>query len=283
MVVYWEYAYLENCLLDGLLLYLALKCARGRVRFITLILAAGIGGAEAVLFPLAAFPIWASYLVKLAGGALIAVIAVSKGTKKTYLIVVSAFFLMTFALGGLLTAAYSFFDVEYEAGNGFLVERAPVGLVIATAGIFACLVRWGVGVLYRYKKIHSGIFPCALETGDKRITVKGFADSGNCLTFRGEPVSVISAVLALALFRKEKEVGRMTVGTVNGVKEQPVFRCKGMEIGCGSKAVRLENCLFTVGEIDAKDYKIILHTALLEGCYENSRRLTGITAKNTGK
>lgn len=283
MVVYWEHAYLENCLLDGLLLYLALKCARGRVRPLNLILAAGIGGAEAVLFPLVNFPVWASYLVKIAGGALIAVISVSKGTKKTYFIAIFAFFLMTFALGGLLTAAYSFFDIEYQDGNGFLVERAPVGLVVATAGIFACLIRWGVGALYRYRKVQSGIFPCTLETGDKKITLKGFADSGNCLMFRGEPVCVISAIAALALFRREREAGRMTIGTVNGVKEQPVFRCKSMEISCEGRALRIENCLFTVGEINAKDYKIILHTALLEGCHENSRRFAGLTAKNTGK
>ena len=283
MVVYWEYAYLENFLLDGLLLYLALKCARGRVRPFKLILAAGVGGAEAVLFPLVDFPVWASYLVKLAGGALIAVIGVSKGTKKTYIVAVSAFFMLTFAFGGLLTAAYSFFDVEYREGNGFLVERAPVGLVIATAGIFACLIRWGAGALYRYKKIHSGIFSCAVETEDKRITVKGFADSGNCLSFRGEPVNVISAIAALALFKKEEQTGRMTLGTVNGAKDQPVFRCKCMEISCGTRTVKLENCLFTVGEVNAKDYKIILHTALLEGFHENSRRLAGITAKNTGK
>ena len=283
MVVYWEYAFLENCLLDGLLLYLALKCARGRVRPLNLFFAAGIGGAEAVLFPLAGFPVWASYLVKIAGGVLIAVVAVSKGTKKTYLIVVSAFFLMTFALGGLLTAAYSFFDIEYREGNGFLVERAPVGLVIATAGIFACLICWGVRILYRYKKIHSGIFSCTVEAGDKRIALKGFADSGNCLMFRGEPVSVISATAALALFRKEKEAGRISIGTVNGVKEQSVLRCKSMDISCGARTVKLENCLFTVGEINAKEYKIILHTALLEGLHENSRCLAGLTAKNTGK
>ena len=190
---------------------------------------------------------------------------------------------MTFALGGLLTAAYSFFDVEYQEGNGFFVERAPVGLVIAATGIFACLIRWGVGILYRYKKIHSGIFSCTLRTENRRITLKGFADSGNCLMFRDEPVCVISAVAALALFRNVKDTGRMTIGTVNGVKEQSVFRCKSMEISCDTKALRLENCLFTVGEINAKDYKIILHTALLEGFHENSRRLAGITAKNTGK
>ena len=50
MVVYWEYAFLENFLLDGLLLFLAVKCARGRAGVFNLLLAAGVGAAEAILF-----------------------------------------------------------------------------------------------------------------------------------------------------------------------------------------------------------------------------------------
>ena len=45
MVVYWEYAFIGNALPDGLLLYLAVRCARMRVRPWRLLLASAMGGA----------------------------------------------------------------------------------------------------------------------------------------------------------------------------------------------------------------------------------------------
>ena len=60
MVVYIEYALIENFLLDGLLLYLAVFTAKNTVKFGRLALSAAVGavGALAVpLLPVAAF--WA--------------------------------------------------------------------------------------------------------------------------------------------------------------------------------------------------------------------------------
>ena len=267
MVVYWEYAFAENFILDGLLVYLALKCARARVSPWRLLLASGVGAAEAVLFPLLSFPVWGAYIVKIAGGLLIAVIAVGRERLKTYFVTVAAFFLLTFALGGLLVAAYSFFGVEYEQGNGFFVERAPVGLVLGAAGAFGVCVEIAAKAVYRYRRLKRNLMPVTLSSEKKRVRVTGFADSGNLLRYRGKPVSVISAVTALALFRGEKEAGRISVTTVNGTAEKPVFVCR-MEVEIGSKRILVPEAYVTVGDVDTKDYKISLHTAMTEDGYE---------------
>ena len=265
MIVYWEYAFLENFILDGLLLYLALKCARQKCHILHLLLAAAIGAVEAVVFPLFALPAWASYLVKFAGGALLVLIALKKVAWKSYLIATAAFFLMTFALGGLLVAAYSFVGAEYVSGNGFLLERAPVALVLGIAGVFAVLVVLAAGYFYRYRRIKRNLFGCALTAGKKSVHITGFADSGNLLTFHNQPVSVISPITALALFGgKMKEVGRMTINTVNGGSEAPVFECD-MEIALAKKKIFHKGIYVTVGDINSKEYRIILHNAMLEG------------------
>lgn len=279
MEVYWEYAFAENFLLDGLLLYLALRAARGRVRWWNLLLAAAVGGAEAVVFPLFSLPTFAAYAVKLFGGLLLAVLAVSKGTKKTYLVTIAMFFALTFALGGLITAAYSFFRVEYAEGTGYLVEKAPVGLIVALAGIFAVLVTVGIKRGYRYQKLKRNLFPCIVEVNGKKAEWTGLADSGNLLLFRGEPVCVISAITALALFKGREPVGRMTVGTVNGGTEKPVFVCDGLRVNGHD----FGSCYFTVGDINTKEYRVILHTAFVEGINETDRLIKGMAAKNSGK
>ncbi len=280
MTVYAEYAFLENFLLDAELLYLALKCARGRVRVWQLLLAAAVGAGEALVFPLLPLPVWAAYFVKFLGGALIAVLAVSKGTKKTYLVATAAFFLMTFALGGLLTAAYSFFDVPYLEGIGYLVERAPVGLVLGLAGGFGILVAVCAKRFYRYRCERRAIFLCRLTAGKKTVKWKGFADSGNLLTFRGEPVCVASAAAIFALFGAHpREEGRIRVGTVNGGRDSPVFRCDELEID-GKTA---HGVYITLGEVASKEYSIILHSALTEGDHETTEHSANLAETHPGQ
>lgn len=277
MVVYAEYAFLENFLLDALLLYLALKCARGRVRIWRLVLAAAIGAGEALAFPVLGLPTWAAYAVKILGGVLIAVLAVSKGTKKTYFVVTVAFFLLTFALGGLLTAAYSFFGVEYAEGSGYLVEQAPVGLVLGVAGMFAVLGVAACRAFYRYRCAKRNLFSCTLTAGKRTVHWKGFADSGNLITFRGEPVCVLSATAVFALFGGSPEaVGRLKVGTVNGEAERPVFRCDRLEIN----GRETQGAFLTLGELASEEYQLILHTALVEGKHETSETLEAVAGKH---
>ena len=283
MVVYWEYAFLENFILDGLLLFLALKCARVRCYPLNLLLAAGIGAAEAVVFPLLTLPAWAAYLIKIAGGVVISLLAVRKAKWKAYLITAAAFFLMTFGFGGLLVAAYSFFGAEYTEGNGYLVERAPVALVLGLAGVFAVLAFFGIRYFYRYRRIKCNLFSCKLTAGEKTVHVTGFSDSGNLLTFHNKPVSVISAVTALALFHgNAQEAGRMTVNTVSGSREAPVFECD-LEIALARRKIHRKSVYVTVGNIQSKEYNLILHTANLEGEDETATQIKEMARKIKSK
>lgn len=277
MVVYIEYAFMVNFLLDGLLLYLALKCARAKVCFWKLVLSAAVGGVEALVFPLLTLPVWCSYLIKLLGGVLLAVLVVSRGSPKTYLIVTLVFFALTFLFGGMLTAIYSFFSIPYAEGQGYILESAPLTLVFVSAGILSVVTVKIANTLYRYRGIKRNILPCKLRAGDRTVSWQGLADSGNCLFFRGEPVCVVSAMGALALFRKCEPVGRMTVSTVNGSRESPVFVCELETEGIN------RNCFVTVGEITSKEYQLILHTAFLEGAHERIDCIKGMVKKVRGK
>lgn len=277
MEVYLEYAFAENFILDLLLLFLAVKCARAKTGAVRLPFAAAVGAVEAVLFPLIPLPVWATYLVKIFGGAILPLLAVKKGTKRTYSFALVAFFALTFALGGLLTAAYSFFNVPYVEGQGYLVESAPVGLVLGLAGLFGVGVFYLARSFYRYKKLKSHLFPVELHSGGNTLTLTALADTGNKLFFRGEPVSVLSPTAALVLFRGETAPrGRIAVTTVNGTKESPVFACETLKIG----GKTFENALFTTGDIPSKEYQIILHTYYPEETHEAVAKPSKVVAKD---
>lgn len=259
MEVYIEDAFMINFLLDGLLLLLALKAAREKVRPFFFSLACVVGAGEAVLFPLFDGNLFLSYLLKILGGVILPLIASPRGRLAAKGKVIGFFFLFTFLLGGILTALYRFFSVPYQTGKGYLVESAPIGLVFAVASIFLILSLKGIRALYRYRAVQKKLFSCKVRAGDRELSLKGLADSGNLLSFRGKPVCVLSPVCALAIFRFSEPLGRMKISSVNGSKESPVFEGE-MKIGTVQS-----NCYFTVGEISSKDYQMILHIDLTEG------------------
>lgn len=279
MVVYLEYAFAENFMLDLLLCYLALLCARTERRPLRLTVAAAVGGVEAIVFPLISLPVWAAYLTKIAGGALLPILSVRKGSGKTYFIAVASFFGLTFALGGALTAAYSFFGVEYAEGNGYLVERAPVGLVLAFSGFFALAVSKGIGRFFAFRTAERFLLPCELK-GEREVHWKGLADSGNGLTFRGRPVCVLSAAAAYAVLGREaREIGRMEIGTVNGKRASPVYLLPSMKVG----ETTFEDVPLTVGEVPKGSYQIILHTAYTEVSRGSHEHLEVPSAEDKGR
>lgn len=260
MTVYVEIAFAENFLLDGLLLYLALKCVRAEVRPLRLLLAAAVGGGEALIFPLFSLPSPLAYLVKFLGGALLALIAAKGGAKVSFL-AACAFFALTFVLGGMLVAAYSFFGVDYVEGEGYLVEGAPVALVFSAAGILLVVGVKVARAFYRYRKRKGDLLACRMTVGEKTVRWTGLSDSGNRLSFRGKPVCVVSAIGALALFSGSPPVGRLRISTVSGSRVSPVFVCDKLEL-CGKVN---EKVYFTVGEVDSREYSVILHTSFEVG------------------
>ncbi len=262
MVVWIELALLENFLIDGVLLFLSLKCAGARVRWFPLVFSSLAGAGQAVVFPLLRLPAWCAYAVKVLGGILLVVLAVRTKRPKEYVVATVAFFFFTFALGGALTAAYSFFGIEKADGNGYIVEQAPVGLVLGGAAAFAIAAFYAIRAAYRTVKLKRCLVECTLTAGDREVKWRGYADSGNRLRFRGEPVCVVSAAAIFALFgRGAAAVGRIEIGTVNGKRDAPVFLCEKMRVGNAER----ENVFLTVGDVDSGEYQMILHTALMEG------------------
>lgn len=283
MVVYLEYAFIENFIIDAGLIYLAVKAARGKTNAFRLLFAAAAGAVEAIVFPLLLLPAWAAYFIKIAGGLLLTVLALKGGKLKTHAVAAITFFLFTFALGGLLTAAYSFFGVEAENGNGYLVESAPVGLVFAFSLLFFIAAANGICYLFRMRRQNRHRYEVEIIRGDTTVKWKGLSDSGNALSFRKKPVCVLSAVAAFALFGAHpKSVGRIEVNTVNGGAERPVFVAEKMTVAKEEGFVTFENVYFTVGEVTGKEYQIVLHTAFTEGDYEDSLGAQSV-AKTDGR
>ena len=135
MVIYVEYALLENLVLDGILLALTLVSAKIPLKFWRVCLSAAVGAAFAVVYPLLKLPTALSYLLKFSVGFLLCFLAVGRvKTKKEwgrYALSCIFFFAYSFAFGGALTAL-----------TGATTEnRAPASLVLGGFSILKGFLR----------------------------------------------------------------------------------------------------------------------------------------------
>lgn len=266
MEIYIEYALAENFLLDAMLLWLALKAAKQQIRLWRIGLAAAVGAAFAVVFPLLSLGKVLSYILKFAVGALLCVIAVKgKGVGK-YALTSLLFFGFSFALGGALLAVYSAFSVDHTVTeNGYLTESVPVGMVLGGSFVFSVLTVALVKGIYRRRAVRRFVYPCKVTLGERSVKADGFLDSGNRANTCGTPVCFISPDLAYDLLGDREMTEEMTILTMGGESKIKIFLADSLEIYCGQKPNIIRKVYFSPsGNIRAREYKIILSAEMLD-------------------
>lgn len=266
MEIYVEYALAENFFLDAMLLWLALRTAKQKISPGRLVLASAVGAAFAVVFPLLRLGTVFSYILRFAVGFLLCLIAVKGKGGGRYAITSLLFFGYSFGLGGALLALYSAFSLPAgTAGDGYLVERAPVGLVLGGGFCFALAVVFLVRRLYRKRALYRFVWPCRVTLGDRSVKADGFLDTGNRASANGLPVCFLSPDLAYELLGERQMTEEATVLTVNGEKRIRIFLADSLEIYCGEKPNIIRKVYFSPSNhIRARGYSILLNAAAAE-------------------
>ncbi len=257
MVVYVEYAFLENFVLDGVLLYLSLIASKTPVRAKNLLFSAAIGALFAVVYPLLVLPDFLLYALKIAVGLLLCLIVFwrLKGKKEwgRYAFICVCFFLLTFLFGGAITALGA--------------VGAWVWLAFVFLSVFSVLL---IKKLYEKRAREKYVYDCEIAYKQRRVAVLGFYDSGNFARFQDAPVCFISPELIFDLFEEValgKEAGQVcdeiAITTVNGVKKTRLFK--------GELTIK-EKQAFCVKEVYfapavnmlSRGYKLLLNSRIFE-------------------
>ncbi len=265
MTVYIEYAFLENFLLDGVLLWLAAKGARASFRWRWLLLSAAVGGVFAVLYPLIRLPSWLGFILKVAVGLLLPLLALGrvKGKRawRSYALCATFFFLLTVAFGGALLGGM----------QSFSRSRLPSYAVLVSFLLLACAAVVLIEKLYKRRSVYKRVYACALWYGERKIQADGFFDSGNLATKGGIPVCFLSAELFYELVGDiflfgGKEWGQVCdeicITTMAGERKVPVF--KGILEVRTEKTVKKEVYFAAATNMVSREYKILLNGNILE-------------------
>lgn len=259
MTVYIEYAFLENFLLDGILLTLSLKALKMPVRWKWIGIAALFGGIFAVVYPLLSLSPILEFCLKVAVGLLLPLIAFGKiKTRKEwgrYALSATLFFLFTFLFGGALLGGMA----------NFSLSTLPWWVVVIFFALFTPILVFFIEKIYKRRAVERQICVCTLYFGEKEIKTCGFLDSGNMATKNALPVCFLSADIFYELFGDYILQGRgqvcdeMKITTMTG--EENILLYKGYVAVDGEKR-KCEAYFARSNNMIGREYKVLLHSRL---------------------
>ncbi len=260
MTVYIEYAFLENFLLDGILLALSLKALKIPIRWLRIGISAFLGATFAVVYPLLSISSFLGLCLKVAVGLLLPLIAFGwVKTKKEwgrYALSTSFFFLFTFFFGGALLGGMMNFTLST------LPWWAVVIFFVAVTPILVILIE----KIYKRRVLQRQICECTLYFGEKELKTLGFLDSGNLATKNTLPVCFLSADIFYELFGTSilQEGGRvcdeMAIATMTGEKKISLYRGY---ITLEDKKRKYEVYFARSNNMIGREYKILLNGRIL--------------------
>lgn len=264
MTVYVEYAFLENFLLDGVLLGLSLLAARAPFRWWRVLLSAACGAAFALVYPFVRLPDFLDILLKLSVGALLCLLAHGRVRNKKgwgrYALTCALFFALSFAFGGALIACT----------GGQALSKTPVIFVLLAFAVLSAGVLLLIKKLYEKRATHGYIYDCAIVYKQREIPVVGFLDSGNTAAKNGLPVCFLSPdvfydIWGEELLFKEKPSEEMQIVTMSGERKLPLY-LGGLQIKTKEGLLRKNEVYFaTSSNMISREYKLLLNARILEG------------------
>ncbi|MBQ8322673.1 MAG: sigma-E processing peptidase SpoIIGA [Clostridia bacterium] len=253
MVVYIEYAFAENFLIDLVLSYLSLKASKSKIRIKNLLFSAFIGGAFALVFPLLTLPEFLAFLLKFSVGLLLCLLAFGRVKSKKdggrYAFTAVCFFCLTALFGGALI--------------GVGVSGAFVWLGLAFLSVFALGF---VKKLYEKRARAKFIYDCTIAYKQREIGVSAFYDSGNFALYNGVPVCFVSPVIAFEFYEADggETHAETTIKTMSGEKKVRLFK-GALEIKEKAGVFEVREVYFAVSpNMLSREYELLLNSRIFE-------------------
>ena len=258
-MVYVEYVFINNFIIDYLLLKTALILSGVKVKKSRVVLCALLGTGFALVFPLIDLPAPLLTAVKICTGLFLVLLSAKYLSRRETVKTAGIFFLLTFSIGGVVTAIYGLFSVE-------LATELPVATVFIPVFVAVKLLTNAVRRVVRIKKEEKLVFRVELKSGVKTVAAKGFLDTGNTLSVEGSPAVVIDRRVFRKLFTVRPDnftLRKVAVTTVAGRSDNLGITIEETAIYFGEKPNIYKNVKAVVSKTPLV-YDVILNPELKE-------------------
>ncbi len=267
MTVYIEYAFLQNFLLDGVLVWLSLKGSKTPIKWRKILFSSLFGAVFAVCYPLLGLSRALGLVLKISAGILLCMLAFGRLKSKRewgrFGIFSALFFCLSFAFGGAI-----FSGAQYFSGEWIKTLLTPLCFLLLTAASLFLFQK-----LYKKRAVWQHVYECKVISGRKSVSALGFLDSGNMVTKNGVPVCFLSPERAYELWGEKwmfssKEEGQvcdeLQITTLAGTKKTPLVK-GSLEIRTGEGVRQIKEVYFAVSaNMISKEYTMLLHSRILE-------------------
>ena len=261
MVVYVEYAFLENFCFDGALLCLALAASKASLSRRRIVFAAACGGFFALLYPLLDLPTVAALILKIAVGFLLCLLAFGRIKSKKewgrYALSSFLFFFLTFAFGGALSALQT----------ALRLSALPQLLILGGFCVLCVCTSILIAKIYQKRRLHTYIYACKVLANGKIKEVFGYFDSGNLASKNSLPVCFVTPDIFYELFGEEilfcggQVRDELQIATMSGEKTIPLFQGE-IEIKTGAERLQKRVYFAQGANMISREYQILLNARI---------------------
>lgn len=269
MVVFIEYAIIDNLVIDFLILkitfaILNITLDKGRVLISSL-----FGTLIALLLPLVYEEKIISILVRLSCGLIMCILANKHNSIRSYFIFTITFFTLTFLFLGAILGIFSLFNIEYSTEISITLMILPFYIIYKGIG-------GAIKFLYRQKDIISFTYQIEISVNNMVKTAKGFLDTGNAVFDNDNPV-IFCGKNFFNHFIDENfarlKLKKILINTISGQTENFAITIDELKIYIGKKVNIFKMVTLCVSNISFDGYDIILHPSLFkENYYEQVDR-----------
>lgn len=193
MIVYAEYVFLENFIMNYIILSLSGKFGKYPAKRNKLIIGSALGALYAfiIFFPYLHFLF--STLMKIACSMLIIVVSFTPYRFKEFLRLIGIFYLITLIFGGAGFALFYFTNFNGIVSNGiFYMTNISVKNIFISCGIGYILIQFCWGYIQKQLSKEKVLINIKIKINTKMVEIKGMVDTGNSLT---DPISKYPVII----------------------------------------------------------------------------------------
>lgn len=193
MVVYAEYVFLENFVMNYFILSLTGRFAKFLPKRIKLILASSLGAAYAFIIFFPSLHFLFSILMKIACSMLIIVVCFTPYHFKDFLRILGIFYLITLVFGGAGFALFYFTNFNGIISNGiFYITNISIKNIFISCGVAYILIQFSWGYIQKQLAREKIMVDIGIEINNKKVDLKGMVDTGNSLM---DPISKYPVII----------------------------------------------------------------------------------------
>lgn len=206
MVVFAEYVFLENFIMNYIILSLTGRFGKASAKKLRLVLASSLGALYAFIIFFPSLHFLFSTLMKFACSMLIIVIAFNPYRFKEFFRLLGIFYLITLVFGGAGFALFYFTSFNGIISNGvFYISNISMKLILLSCGLGYILIEFCWGYIQNQLSKEKIFTQVKIQMGNTMVEVRGLVDTGNSLTdpITRYPVMIVEYEAILDLLPKE--------------------------------------------------------------------------------